>query len=94
MATKCIVLGQTEKPKKELKPIEFIKYHSREKAMEQVKHINETVNGIQPRNWDCIELVCKSLNERCYDIMFAYDNGKRDKGIVFFGYWNDGVVEE
>ncbi len=42
--------------------------------------------------WGNIELICKDYGDG-YDLMFAYNNNRKD-GIAYLGYFNDGIVEE
>ena len=79
--TKVIILGQEPKKEKKLKPIEFTDF------LEITKEIKQTETN--PRCWDNIELIGKYDS---FDIMFAYDND-RNKGCLFLGYFNDGVIE-
>ena len=83
MATKCIVLGEAIGESKELKPIEF------RKVLERNAEWREPT--IKPNFFDYIELVQRdSVNG---DIMLGYHNNGRNKGCLYLGKWNDGVVE-
>ena len=84
--TKCIVLGEESKEEKKLEPIRFIKQNNGNIDR------NSMAAGHGPAEWKNIELVCKSENIHYFDIMFAYDDN-RTVGTIYFGYWNDGVVE-
>ena len=82
--TKTIVLGESEL--KNLKPIEF-KAH--------MNHNFEVKRGdnYDPSRSKYLELICKSYNGNS-DLMFAYnDPNKRSEGLLYVGYWNDGVVK-
>lgn len=79
--TKCIVLGQNEDSKKELKPIEFVNAIL-------LNTILKTASS--PTEYKNIELVCRNYVD-VYDLMFAYDED-RSKGCAYLGYWNDGIV--
>lgn len=82
MATKVIIL--VEQPEnKPLKPIEFVKSINAD-----ISFSNAVIN---PASWDNIELICKDYSSG-YDLMFAY-NKDRNEGILYFGHFNDGVVE-
>jgi hypothetical protein len=79
--TKVIVLG--EQPiKKELKPIEFVKYLDSDSEFGS--------NCTEPKDWKNIELICKNYFNKC-DLMFAYDNDRQD-GVLYIGTFNDGIV--
>lgn len=79
--TKCIVLGQDEEPKKELKPIEFV----------SVVGLNIILGAVySPDYYKNIELISQGYTEG-YDLMFAYDDD-RSTGCAYLGYWNDGIV--
>lgn len=88
MPTKCIVLGESESPAKELKPIEFVYY------------LDERVNrcsasALKPSDFLNIELVSKRYTRSDgLDVMFAYKEKRSDDpfAVLFFGHWNDGVV--
>ena len=79
--TKCIVLGQDGEPKKELKPIEFVKAIL-------LSEISKA--GCSPDDYKNIELISKGYIDG-HDLMFAYDDD-RSTGCAYLGYWNDGVV--
>jgi len=86
METKCIVLGETEQPKKG-KPIEFIHAYTGKK-----NELDGTIAETLPKNWRNIELTQKAINEDFFDMMFAYDDD-RTCGCTYAGHWNDGFVE-
>lgn len=45
-----------------------------------------------PSSYKFVELICLNYIAGT-DLMFAYDDeDKRDKGVLFIGSWNDGVV--
>ena len=52
----------------------------------------------QPRVYDEIELICRDYtNTGMYgkpgmDLMFAYDAEGRSAGVLFLGWFNDGIV--
>lgn len=81
--TKCIVLGEQPTEVKK-KPIEFVK------ALNSFCELVNT-NSI-PAEFENIELISKPYSEISGDMMFAYNNS-RSEGVLFFGKWNDGVVE-
>ena len=79
--TKVIILGQ-EPNKEKKKPIEFIKViHEEYLKISEITHL--------PKDWANIELIVKGKG---YDIMYAYDHN-RNKGRLYLGHFNDGVVE-
>lgn len=80
--TKVTILGQEPKEEKELKPIQFMKVIHEE-------DLKITTPTCRPNDWDNIELIGRGKG---YDIMYAYDHD-RNKGRIFLGHFNDGVVE-
>lgn len=85
MATKCIVLGETEHPEKG-RPIEF-------KQRFSGKIENDGLDAIsEPKDWQNIELLSASCGSSYYDLLFVY-NENRSHGVVYAGHWNDGFVE-
>lgn len=80
--TKVIILGEAT-PEKKKKPIEFIKYLDR-------FELKFNTPSKEPIDCEHIELVCKNFDQ--FDLMFAY-NDDRSKGVLYFGHFNDGVVE-
>lgn len=79
--TKVTILGQEPKEVKKLKPIEFTDFLSQDK-----KFIEDSLDA---NIWVNIELVARYS---AFDIMFAYDDD-RNKGCLYIGHFNDGVVE-
>lgn len=86
--TKCIVLpnvkGGAEKKEKK-KPIEF------DSVLGGDGNMTDLINpdaGV----WKYIELISKSYTKDKRDLMYAYDSDRND-GVLYLGYWNDGVVE-
>ncbi len=79
--TKVIILGQ-EPEKKELKPIEFVKYLD--------YHLEFSSGCSSPKKRENIELICKNYATK-FDLMFAYDED-RSGGILYLGHFNDGIV--
>ena len=79
--TKVIILGEAI-PEQAKKPIEFIKF---------------LTNGIpvntegKAKEWKNIELISLKYDGRL-DLMYAYNNN-RNQGVLYFGHFNDGVVE-
>lgn len=45
----------------------------------------------KPEQFDSIELIRRGGSTN-FDIMFAYNKGKRIDGILFLGCFNDGIV--
>jgi len=85
MNTKIIVVGQTTP--KDLIPIKF-KFN----LDKGVDYVNFSDTGMTPSQFKYIELICKNYGNG-FDLMFAYDDpSKREKGVLFAGYFNDGVV--
>ena len=84
--TKCIILG--DNIIKDKKPIEF-KYFLQSGT--QVTLI--TKNNPYPKEYTYIDLISKQYDGE-YDLMFAYNSPyTRSNGILYIGYWNDGVVQ-
>jgi hypothetical protein len=79
--TKVIILGE-QPEKKELKPIEFVKYLDSDSAFDY--------KCAEPKQWKNIELISKNYFDK-YDLMFAYDEN-RSGGILYLGHFNDGIV--
>ena len=80
------LLNPDHKEKSKKKPIEF-KFYIDDYTPE-VTNISYTL----PTEWKNIILLSKGLSKDKYDIMYAYDDNSED-GIVYIGYWNDGVKE-
>ena len=79
--TKVIILGQ-EPEKKELKPIEFVKYLD--------YHFKFDSNCSKPQRFKNIELICRNYFKG-YDLMFAFGED-RNQGILYLGHFNDGII--
>jgi hypothetical protein len=79
--TKVIIIGE-QPEKKELKPIEFVKYLYSDSEFKP--------NCSNPQKFTNIELISKNYFKE-YDLMFAYDEN-RSKGILYLGHFNDGIV--
>jgi hypothetical protein len=83
--TKTIVLGASYQTIQ--KPIEFLMH------MNHNFEFKNDVNGYDPSQAKYIELICKRYNGNL-DLMFTYsDPSKRGEGLLYIGYWNDGVVK-
>jgi hypothetical protein len=83
--TKTIVLG-TEHPEKDKTKIEFVK------VLSGLYELEEADSSGTPKDHNYIELVSKGYAQGM-DLMFAYNNpDKRKDGILYIGYWNDGIV--
>jgi hypothetical protein len=79
--TKVIILG--EEPKKEKKKIVFVK------ALNIYYEFFNAICGAS--SYKNIEFICVNYLGENYDLMFAYDED-RDKGCLFLGHFNDGIV--
>jgi hypothetical protein len=79
--TKVIIIGE-QPEKKELKPIEFVKFLDTE--------LKVHFGCADPNQWKNIELICKKYSND-YDLMFAYDE-YRSVGVLYLGHFNDGIV--
>ena len=88
--TKVIILGEKEE-KTNKKPIEFVSYVGNIK--DKVSIVEDLADDDVPSTYDNIELVCKNYINKM-DLMFAFfDTGTRSNGLLYLGYFNDGVVE-
>lgn len=85
--TKVIIQGKQLNEKKELKPIEFV-----HEIIERKIKIGIYNASARPSEWKNIELISKGIDDNFYDIMYCYNNDK-STGILYFGHFNDGVVE-
>ena len=82
--TKIIDLGEADKKQLDKKPIKFLKFI--DFGLKKVNCTDE-----DPSDYDVIELVCQDYDSGV-DIMFAYNDGSRNDGVLYFGHLNDGVV--
>jgi hypothetical protein len=80
--TKVIILGE-QPEKKELKPIEFVKYLDDD----LISYIPST----SPSDFENIELICKNYRGENIDLFFVYNDDRR-KGLLYLGHFNDGIV--
>lgn len=87
MPTKTIVIGEKH-TKREKVPIELHGYLTEDMEL-STNHHNK------PGHFAFLELICKNYGmEDNTDLIFAYDNpNDRSGGVLFYGKWNDGVVE-
>ena len=81
--TKVIILGE-QPESKELKPIEFVQYISCRGVM--------STPAVKPQEFDYIELINKRTKIDGLDFMFAYKKGERERGVLYLGNFNDGIV--
>ena len=76
-----------EEHNKVLKPIKLVKY------------INNRVDvvgfstAVNLTEWDFVMLICKGHNKDFYDVIMCWDSDNMDDKSLYFGFWNDGVVE-
>lgn len=89
MKTKITIVCKAEAVKPKLKPIEFVKYI--DNNYEVFIDVNSWSN--KPEEWENIELLVKNVMDTTYDLMYVFDDNKRDCGYLVLGYFNDGVVE-
>lgn len=88
MSTQTIVIGEQNKVSAN-KPIEFLSFIE----VNSRKDVDVNTDILQPNHWKYIELICKDYAAGL-DLMFAYDEPlRREKGTLYLGRWNDGVVE-
>ena len=92
--TKVTIIG--EKPKTHAHSgIRFMKRLDTGDKM--IPHSDSTTLS-QPYDYEHIELICRDYYNTAHyghpsmDLMFAYDQ-KRSTGVLYMGYFNDGVVE-
>jgi len=93
MSTQINIISNHRQDKVKKIPIEF-KY-----ALNQVKSNYPdilrptTTREDSPKDYNFIDLICKNYLSGC-DLMFAYNFAdKRELGVLYIGYFNDGVVE-
>jgi hypothetical protein len=80
--TKVIILGE-QPEKKGLKPIEFKKYLDTD--------LTSYIPSTSPSDFENIELICKNYRGENIDLLFVYNDDRR-KGLLYLGYFNDGIV--
>ena len=91
--TKVTIIGDKPKTHK-YSGIRFVKYLNSAYKMEGGMHRS----SIQASAYDEVELICRDYtNNRMYgkpgmDLMFAYDASGRSAGVLFLGWFNDGIV--
>lgn len=87
MPTKTIVIGEKH-TKREQVPIKLHGYLTEDMELSTNQHN-------KPSYFAYLELICKNYGmEDNTDLIFAYDNpDDRSGGVLFYGKWNDGVVE-
>ena len=83
MKTKCIILSESDGSTEKV-PIKF------------EKHLNTTTlefetSNYPPSSYDVIELICRDFGSTEMDLMYAYFSTRRG-GVLYLGYWNDGIV--
>lgn len=83
--TICRDLTSNDQEESKKKPIKFVKFIS--------EPTTSTVDTpvTDPSDWDYIDLIKREWHG--YDVMHAWNKNKPGKGILYLGYWNDGVVE-
>lgn len=87
--TKTIIIGKENLPPQN-KRIEFI-YVAVGPNLNSIE-IQKTITR-KPSDYKYIELITRNYANDL-DAMFAYNNPKnREAGMLYFGKWNDGVVE-
>ena len=93
--TKVTIIGDKPKTHK-YSGIRFVKYLNSDYKMEGEMHRS----CIQASAYDEIELICRDYtntgmwNKPGMDLMFAYDASGRSAGVLFLGWFNDGIVIE
>ena len=81
MPTNVIIIGQVSPT---VQTIEFIKFLN--------GNYECVAPRINPSSFKNIELICRNYKDAGFDLMFAY-NDKRNEGSIYFGRFNDGIVE-
>lgn len=87
--TKVSVFGQPTE-QKELKPIEFVKC---------LYSDNDFSEDFNESEWDNVTLITRNHNGAGMDLILCYPNdninkdGSVNKGVLYLGHWNDGVVK-
>jgi len=88
MSTQTIVIGGKNKESVK-KPIVFVSLIE----IIDSRTVSIITDVLKPNQWKYIELICKNYGNG-FDILFAYDDPlRREKGTLYLGFWNDGVVE-
>lgn len=80
-------LGLQEE-KKELKPIEFLKYNTF--THDEGKWMDKDADGIVPSYWANISLIQKNWRRTGMDLMIAFDSN--GSSCLYLGHFNDGIV--
>lgn len=86
---KIIIIGQKgeSEPKK---PIEFVKGLLSDGTL-------GLIEVDKPTDYNYIELITRDygdLKGKSFDLIFCYDKpDERQNGVLYLGYWNDGIVE-
>jgi len=83
MPTKCVIMESGTS--KTLEPVKFVK------SLKEDSFFRDTES--KPYDYEVITLIVKDYNEYHHDIMFAFNEGHRELGILFLGFWNDGFVD-
>ena len=78
--TRCTVFESNETTPKPLKKIEFVNYFNGDSICPAT---------FSPKSWDNIQRIGRVAG---MEIMHAWDNGRSERGCVYSGHWNDGVV--
>lgn len=64
-----------------------------------IKFVFSVVDGktvlscLKPSAFNNIERIATASETGVLDVMLVWDNGKERSKRVYFGHWNDGVVE-
>jgi hypothetical protein len=92
MAKNTKIIDLTQKtPARSLKPIEFKHLLNYARPVEYSSSV--ITSQATPSEYEVIELICRNY-ETGMDIMFAYNEGERKEGVMYFGKFNDGVVSQ
>lgn len=82
MSTNIIRLGGKAQHPKKQNAIRLVKYLREDHVWKDTKD--------KASNFQTVELLCEDYADG-WSLLFAY-NDDRDKGILFLGFFNDGIV--
>ncbi len=88
--TKVIIIGEKQENINKLECIVFSKSLIKNKKLE-ISIVEEEDDDIPPSDYEVIELIAKRYLDD-YDLMYAHDGTEAREGLLYLGYFNDGVV--
>jgi hypothetical protein len=95
MSTQINIISNHRQDKVKKIPIEFKYVLNKVKPdhSEILRSATKEFGINSPKEYNFIDLICKNYLSGC-DLMFAYNLAdKRELGVLYIGYFNDGVVE-